>query len=572
MLYAGAVWALAQGISQLSPAFGAPDWVTRWFVIAACVGFPFWVAFAWFYEFTPQEIQRESEVAPSASVTHSTARKLDFAIIGVLIVAVVLLGSGYFIRRDAPAAATPAKVAAAFHPAADSLMVLPFANLSGDKSQQYFSDGITEELTGALGQNPSLTVIAWHTASKYRDSKQTAGEMGRTLNVAHILDGSIQREGNEVRVSVELVSTVTGRQLWSRHYDQPFKDIFKVQDQVSEAIADALKVKFAQADLPQGGTTNPEAHELVLKGRALMEKRDAASFAAAQKDFEQAIALDPDYADAHALLARALLVLTVVSDLPRKTVEPRIRAEAERALALDPHNVDALVAMGNVDSIDLKPERARAEFRQALALDPSNEAAHLDYGTVLPLKQAVAQEQEATLLDPNNVGAWNNLATYVQDLGDYAQETTAAEALLRLDPTGVDSAFGLAFAYQQLRQLPMAVKAFDRVQPANAPDRAQVAAGRLTYQALLDPALRPQALAALQHLGRDASNPDVASNLLQLYLALGETQSALPLLESLCAATPIGCSDLAINPLYRALHGDPRFEALAKKYTTVTAE
>ena len=163
VLYAGAAWAFGQGLSQFSPALNLPDYATRWFLIAAVIGFPFWLAFAWFYEFTPQGFKRDEDVAADALARHSNARKLDFAIIGVLIVAVVLLASGYFVRRTAPAAAPAAKLAA-FHPPAGTIVVLPFANLGGDKSQQYFSDGITEELTNALGQNAALTVIAWDTA------------------------------------------------------------------------------------------------------------------------------------------------------------------------------------------------------------------------------------------------------------------------------------------------------------------------------------------------------------------------------------------------------------------------
>ncbi len=579
VLYAGAIWALAQGISQLAPSFGAPGWITRWFVIAGIIGFPFWLAFAWFYELTPQGLKRESEIAPNAAITHSTARKLDFAIIGVMAVAIVLLASGYFIRRGAPAklvqASAPAAAeGAAFDPPAGTIVVLPFKNLSGDPKQQYFSDGITEELTDALGQNPALRVIAWDTASRYRDSHESAQAIGKALDVAHILHGSIARAGDEVRITTELVDTRSGYQKWSKHYDDSFANIFQVQDKVSQAIAQALQVKFAQADQPAGGTRNPAAHELVLKGRALLEKHDATSYAAARQDFEQALSLDPDYAEAHAWLAHVLLDLTQNSDLPIKTTLPSIRAHAQKALALDPGNADAWVALGNADASADPPDlaQARTEYRKALALDPSNVAAHVDDGNVLPLEPALAQIQEATLLDPANATAWNNLAVDDQDLGNWAQAIQATEALLRLDPVDVDSAFELAYAHRQLHQYDQMLAAFDRVQPATPLDKQQVAAGRLVYRAVSDPALMPQALAALKDLSRHQSNPDVASNLLQLYLVLGQTQPALQLLESICPATPIGCSDLAINPMYQSLRADPRFRQLAKKYTTETVE
>ncbi|TAM92861.1 MAG: hypothetical protein EPN40_13980, partial [Rhodanobacteraceae bacterium] len=516
VLYAGAAWALAQGIAQLGPLFNAPNWAMRGFVIACVIAFPFWVAFAWFYEFTPGGIKRESAVAEAAPSRHSTARKLDFAIIGVLVVAVALLASGYFIRRQAPV--TAATLAAAFKPPRDSLIVLPFKNLSGDPKQQYFSDGITEELTSALGQNPALRVIAWDTASTLRNTALTANQVGHQLNVANVLHGSIEREGDAVRISVELVNAVTGYELWSKHYDDTFANIFAVQDKVSQAIAQALQVKFAQADLPAGGTGNPQAHELVLKGRALLDKFDDASLAAARKDFEQAIALDPNYADAHALLSHVLFQLTERSSLPLVATLPQIRAEAEKALALDPRGADAWVALGMVDSSTNTPDLAKAkrEFQNALALDPSNANAHLDYGLLLPLKPGLAEEQEATLLDPNNAFAWGNQGAGALDLGDWAGLIKASQALLRLDPQVVDSAFGLACAYRQLRQDDKMVEAFDLVKPANAVDKQQVATGRLVYQSLLHPALRPQALAAVQQLTHYQSNTDVANNLLQL--------------------------------------------------------
>ncbi|MGH8111335.1 MAG: tetratricopeptide repeat protein, partial [Rhodanobacteraceae bacterium] len=566
-LYAGAVWALSQGISQLSPALGLPDDATRWFLIACVVGFPFWIAFAWYFAITPEGIKRESEVAADATATHSIARKFDFAIIGVLALAVVLLGSGYFVRRHAPAGEA---AAGPFNPPADSLVVLPFKNLSGDPKQQYFSDGITEELTDALGQNPALRVIAWATAATLRDLALAPNAVGRRLDVANILNGSILRAGDDVRITAELVDARNGVQLWSHHYDGSFANVFKMQDQVSASIADALKVKFAKTDLPEVGTRNAQAHELVLKGRALVGRRNAADVEAARKDFEQAIALDPNYAEAHANLASALIALTGLTELSLEKTLPKIRAEAQKAVALDPRSSHVWVALATALESSSPPAltAARTAFRKALALDPSNAAAHMDYGTMLPLEQGVQQEILATQLDPANETAWNNLGAMAEDLSDWAQVIQASQALIKLDPADVDSAFGLALAYQHLHQRDKMVAAFDLVKPATPLDQQQVDAGRLTYRALGDPALRPQAVAALQALASHASNPDVAANLTQLNLALGEDAAALSLLGDSCAAMPLGSSDLGFNPIYRPLHASPVFRALAKKYTT----
>ncbi|MEO6925988.1 MAG: hypothetical protein ABI129_04900 [Rhodanobacter sp.] len=593
--YAIVAWLLVQIATQVFPIFHMPDWTAQLVVLLVVLGFPVAVTFAWVYEITPDGVRRtEPAGSTEARPEHENrqiGRKLNTVIIAVLVAAVALMGwrllavphgeaasGGKVIEATAtPVASAMRKSAvavqtAAFNPPADTLVVLPFKNLSGDPKQQYFSDGITEELTGALGQNPALRVIAWDTASKYRDTSESAPAIGAALNVANVLHGSIQREGEEVRISVELVNAVTGYELWSQHYDDSFANIFQVQDKVSQAIAQALQVKFAQADLPAGGTRNTQAHELVLKGRALRDKFDATSSTAARRDFEQAIQLDPNYAEAHAWLAHALIVLTQRSDLPLAATLPTVRAEAEKALALDPRNADAWVALGIVDMSTDPPDlaKAREAYRKALALDPSNATAHLDYALALPLKQQLAQAQEATLLDPANATAWNNLASTAQDLRDWPQMIQASDAMLRLDPATVGSAFYLAFAYQQLHQNDKIESAFAAVKPATAIDRQQVAAGQLTYRALADPTLRPQALAALKDLSRHESRLDVAGNLMQMYLALGETAPALHLLDGLCAAIPVGCSDLAISPLYLALRTDPRFQKLSKKYTTVT--
>jgi len=573
VLYAGAAWALSQGIAQLGPLFDAPNWAMRAFVIACVIGFPFWIAFAWFYEFTPQGIRRESEVAPNASMIHSTARKLDFAIIGVLIVAVVLLASGYFVRRNAPAATLAAAAASSakpFNPPAGTLAVLPFTNLNGDPKQQYFSDGITEELTNALGQNAALTVIAWDTASKYRDSHESPHAVGAALNVANLLHGSIERENGAVRVIAELVDTRTGKQLWSDHYDGSAANVFQVQDKISAAIADALKVKFAS--LAPAPTVNPKAHDLVLQAHALMETaRTAAPIEQARALLEQAVALDPGYADAHAKLAGAWLDLPQYSTLTLKDALPKARAEANQALALDPRNVTALLVLGVADESEGKLAQARAEFQRALALDPSDVSAHVNYGNALPTRQALAQYLEAVQLDPGNATAPINLAIAYLDLGEYAQALPPLRASMKLAPQSADSAMSLALVYSLLHRPEDAVKAFDLARPDTPLAKALVAAGRLTYQSVLDPKLHARALAAVDALRKRSDlDPNSMGDVMQLDLALGQNDIVLDQLPKSCAATPFACNDLSVNPVWLPLRGQPAFQALVKKYDTVS--
>ncbi|MGH8397396.1 MAG: hypothetical protein ACRETA_04030 [Gammaproteobacteria bacterium] len=568
--------AIAVGIQVVARAFPYLGWAAAVpaVVIILIAGFPVAIVLAWLLVKPTDPLKQ--------TVWQKRHWKLGAIVTPVVITAVVISGIYAFkfseqhaarvaAEQAAAYAASQAKPAApAFNPPADTLVVLPFQNLSGDPKQQYFSDGITEELTNALGQNSALRVIAWDTASKYRNSAESPAAIGRSLDAANLLHGSIERENGMVRVITELVDTRTGLQLWSDHYDDSLENIFAVQDKISQAIAEALRVKFAS--LKPAPTVNPEAHDLVLKAKRLLQTaQTAAPIEQARKLYEQAIVLDPDYADAHAALARAWLELTEFSTLPLAQALPKVREEAHKALALDLHSVDALVALANADVEEGHITQAESEFQRALEIDPSNAVAHLDYGNMLPLKQSLAQELEAVQLDPENADAQNNLAADYLDLGEYPQVLAPALALIRLAPHSIDNAYTLALTYSLLHQNEDAVKAFDLAEPDTRLAKELVATGRLSYQSLLDPKLRPQALAAVDALRRRTElDPTSLADVLQLFLALGRNDAALDLLPTLCAGQPIGCNDLSINPLYVPLRGEPRFERLVKRYDTIS--
>jgi TolB-like protein len=594
--YAVASWLIVQIATQIFPVFHMPEWTEQIVVILVVIGFPVMVVFAWAFEWTPGGIRRtepaDSPDARPQAASHQTGHKLNIVIVAVLILAVALLGWRLLaLRRTATSpvrspdvaqrnpehpipdsavgAAASGLHATAFNPPADSIVVLPFANMSDDPKQAYFSNGITQELTSALGQNTELTVIAWNTASRYAESGQSPSDIGRALNVAHVLAGSVQRAGPRVRVSVELVSTVNGRQLWAAHYDDSMKNIFAVQDKISAEVADALKVKFA--GMHAAPTLDPQAHDLYLKGLVALDRATATDAQAAQGFFQQALALDPNYADAWAGLAQTYVWLSLFSTLPLEEALPKMRAAAHRALALDPHNINALLSLGDVYLSEQRIADARTKYAQALEYDPSNSAAHQRYGLVLPLKAALVQFQEAARLDPDNSVAQSNLSLYHLDLADWPRAVDAANALNKAAPKNTDAAFLLAFAYTQMQRGEDAVKAFDLVQPATPLDKQLIDAGRLTYRALLQPSLRAEALAALDPLRRADISPIEQVDLIQLFLALGEKRPALELLPGFCtASSPVGCNDLAINPIYSPLRGDPIFEKLSKQYTTVT--
>src|SRR5262244_562821 len=209
ILYLGAVWALAQGISQLGPPLGAPEWALRWFLVAAGIGFPFWIAFAWFYEFTPEGLMRESEIDPAKSITYHSGRKLDFAIIGVLAVAVVLLLTDRFVLRHGVNETPTISIAE------KSIAVLPFVDMSQAKDQEFFSDGISEELLNLLAKIPQLQVAARTSSFSFKGKELGIKEIAKTLSVTHILEGSVRKSGNQVRITAQLINAATDKHLWS---------------------------------------------------------------------------------------------------------------------------------------------------------------------------------------------------------------------------------------------------------------------------------------------------------------------------------------------------------------------
>lgn len=606
--YAVAGWLLVQIATQVFPIFHMPDWTAQLVVLLLALGFPIAVVFAWVFEITPEGIRRtEPAGSPDARpefANRQIGRKLNTVIITVLVLAVALLGWRLLALRHAGGAAPGAIAAApagsldaaqrnpvmapsapgstagavaaglrgaaqpaAFNPPADTLVVLPFANLGGDPKQQYFSDGITEELTNALGQNTALRVIAWDTASKYRDSKQSATEIAKALDVANVLTGKILRQDNQVRVIVELVNARTGYQAWSSHYDDSLSNIFQVQDKISAAIAGALKVKFASASTQR--TVNPQAYDLVQQARALMHAGLGTTehLEQARTLLHQAIELDPDYADAHGMLARTWSDLIGAPTLSPEEGLPMVREEAGKALSLDPRNVDALIALGNADMSEQNYAKAKAEYEHALAIDPSNAGAHLDYGNVLPLKQGLVQYLKAAQLDPESAVAQSNVALAYMDFGEYRQELKYSQALAKLAPHSAYVALNLAQNYALLHQDKDAAKAFDNVQPDTELGEALLKTGRLAYKTVLDPELRAQALAAADALyQRHDLDPASQYDLVQIYLVLGKKERALDLLAKFCKVEPYSCADFGANPTYIPLHGDPRFEALAKKY------
>ena len=563
VLYAGAAWALSQGIAQLGPLFNAPNWAVRGFVIVCVIGVPFWIAFAWFYEFTPQGIKRESEVATDPSITHSTARKLDFAIIGVMAVAIVLLASGYFIHRHSP----PASNAESSVPA-KSVAVLPFENLSGDTNEKYFSDGITEEILNALAQIPDLKVAGRTSAFQFNSRDENLRHIGETLGVADVLVGSVQKAGDEVRINVQLVDTSTGYQRWSEKYDRKLTNIFAVEDDISSAIAGKLRVQLTGGGgqpLVAQEAIDPRAHDSYLRGLALLAARGPGLRDAAAA-FQSAIRIAPHYAEAWGALAEAQALYPDYDLGTMEAADPSALANAQHALSLNPDLASAYVAQGMVYKDQWRWPQADQAFRRAVSLAPGDaEAVNQQAQFLLAVGQfnsALAEIEHAQRLDPLSPSIGDTREYLLMILGLYEAASVQLQRTLATHPDFVDA---------RIDEIDLAII---RHNYADAERQARLLAPLVGIDpdlmaswvhGIADPALRASAVRSLEtasgaaHLRRD---PVAYAHWLAL---LGAQDRALAVLERLPTQRNSPEPDWIWDPAFNPLRSDPRFKAVLKK-------
>src|SRR5579885_2842212 len=398
-LYAAAAWLVVQVATQVLPVYGAPNWMLRVIVLAAVIGFPFVLAFAWYYELTPEGLKREHEVPREKSIAHLTGKKLDRAIIAVLSVIVVLLLVNTFVFHRG-AAGVPDK----------SVAVLPLLNESGSADDQYFSDGLSEELISELTQIGGLKVIGRNSSFRFRQSNVTLKAIGAQLGVATLLEGSVRKQGGRVRIVTNLVNVADGRELWAQTYDRDIKDIFDVKSEIARSVADALKARWFGAsgeagDKPPSG--NLDAYGAFLQGGFFFARGGETNERRAIDYYEQATKLDPDYALAHVRLATTLTSYAAqyLGGPEAAQAYARARAAVGRALVLAPDLAESHIAFGALlNTADFDQTGAVREFRRALQLAPNSAEAKaalaLQLATLGQLKDAEALLREALGNDP----------------------------------------------------------------------------------------------------------------------------------------------------------------------------
>ncbi len=334
--YAIVGWLLVEVASVVLPTLLLPDWTLRILVFFVILGFPLALVFAWAFELTPEGLKKEKDVDRSESITQNTGRKLDFAIIGLLAIAVVFLVVDNYVLRDKPAAVVAKQTELAVQPAEKSIAVLPFVNMSPDPDQAYFSDGLSEEILNLLAKIPELKVTGRTSSFAFKGKNEDLRGIGKALGVKTVLEGSVRRDGNQIRVTTQLINTADGYHLWSETYDRELINIFSLQDEIAQKIISALQVELGVDKVPSRGhpTENMQAYGLYLQAMERM-RLGGQGFPDAVRLASEAIELDPDFAEAYQIKAVASWSDAGVGVIMADGLE-RAKAAAEKALALKP--------------------------------------------------------------------------------------------------------------------------------------------------------------------------------------------------------------------------------------------
>jgi len=566
--YCAAGWLAIQVASVLFPMFGAPAWILKVVTTLVILGLPLALVFAWAFELTPQGLKRSEDVRPDVLTTRDTGRLLNFLIIGVLAVALGLFALDRFVWDATPSDAAGASVETA-KPAVvgthSSIAVLPFVNLSNDPEQEFFSDGIAEELMSALARFKALKVAARTSAFSFKGKQADLREVGLALNVGTVLEGSVRKSGDHLRITAQLSDVATGYQLWSETYDRKLTDIFAIQDDITTRIVSALQVhldeKAASTTPPQ---LDPEAYQIVLRGRFHWNERSPEGLAKAAELLQEATRRAPQYAPAFSALADVYLSQYDYGVLSWEESTVRARAAATKALELDEDSAAAHTSLAHILLHEWQWEAAEQHFQHAIELDPSYTLALHWYALCLTAlgraEDAVKTMQRAQQLDPLSVRINADLGMALVVAGKYEDAVTQVGRALELAPGRGGPLWIRGMALEQLGRFDAAER--DMKAALESMSGYEAVKGSLGH--LYAVSGRPvEAKALLSELIKQ--DTEVAFFAALICAGLNDTDAALTWLERAVDERSGSVRYLKIDPRLAGLRHEPRFRQLMER-------
>ncbi len=557
--YAVVGWLMMQVAATVVPALHLPDGITTAVVVVTLLGFPIALVIAWAFEMTPEGMKRTENVSPDEVIPQWSARKF-----AAMIVSIALLAAALFVfqmwRSKSISPAPPATSTVS----EKSIAVLPFLNESGDPGDEYFSDGLSEELIAALAQIGDLKVIGRSSSFRFKGKNEESKTIGEKLGVSTLLEGTVRKQADHVRIVAELIDAADGRELWSRTFDRALKDIFAVQEEIAQAVASSLKVTLLGSD--ERASANPapkstEAHNAYLLGHYYFQRRNLEDYRKAVAHFDEAIGLDPDYALAYAERSEAW---TLIGDLTGqgKITWPKARSDAEKAVAIAPVLAEAHAALGWVRCFtEWKFAEGWSEVKRARELSPVNPTANdlLARVTVYlgRLDEAEKFARQAVELDPLDYQSQNNVARILWFKGKLDEADAVARKAAELQPTAASS-----HRWQTMVAVARHDGATALSEAQQEPDegyrRFLIA---LAHYVRGDRAAADAALADLIANGRGQLDYQIA----EVYALRGETDKAFEWLQISYDSHDTGTLALLVDPLLRDLRNDPRYQSLVTK-------
>jgi TolB-like protein/Tfp pilus assembly protein PilF len=563
--YAIVGWLLVQVATQVFPFLEIPNWVVRLVIALVAIGFPIALVIAWAFEATPEGIKR-TEVAdamPAAAMQKKHAWIYILVIGGAISVALFFLGR-YTVGTKTGTSPTDVLN--------KSIAVLPFENLSEDKGNAYFAEGVQDEILTRLAKVADLKVISRTSTQRFKSAPSDLRDIAKQLGVTNILEGSAQKANDQVRVNVQLINALTDAHLWAETYDRKLTDIFAVESEISKTIADTLQAKLTGSEkisIAKVPTANTEAYELYLKGRFFWNKRTGADLKRAIDYFNQAIAKDPNYALAYAGLADSYTLLSVFSAASPQDSIPQARVAAKKALELDNTLAEAHASSGRILSgYDCDFERAIAEFERAIQLNP-NYATSYHWISNGPLTargefdRAIAEGKHAVELDPLSMIDNADLGQIYFYARRYDEAISQVGKAIEIDPHSYLAHFYLGQIYQLQGHLTEAIAEYQKAVELDDDPQALAFLGQA--QARIGQHGKAQGI--LSRMTEEAKSRYVSAySFALMFIASGDKERAIDALER---AYREGANNdiitIRVDPMLDDLRGQPRFEALAEK-------
>jgi serine/threonine protein kinase/Tfp pilus assembly protein PilF len=505
-----------------------------------------------------QRLRRDTSMHSTERAGLRPAPTVGRKLIGIFAIVVVLLTIGlFFFKRQPPKAAAPAASTSK-----TAIAVLPFTNLSADKEQEYFTDGLTEELLNVLAKNPKLQVTSRTSAFSFKGKEIDIKTIAEKLNVTHVLEGSVRKAGNQLRITAQLIEVATDSHLWSQTYDRHMENIFAVQDDIARSVARALKVTLEGGQTPKAQQTNPEAYNAYLQGRYFVDRRSKEDLEKAISYYEYSLQIDPNYPRAWVGLSEAHSSQGDSGYVPVEEAYGKARKEAEKALELDPNLAEAHAQIGWIKAVyEWDWSSADAAYKRALALEPGNAdavrgAARLA-ATLGRFDEAINLDRQAIELDPLRFSAHNNLGVHSYYAGQWLQSEQGFRKVLELNPQrpGVYMHLGRIYLAQSKAEEALAEmqKELDRAWRLDGLALAYHAAGK-----------KKEADATLG-LVIEEQQSDSAFQIAEIYAYRGESDKAFEWLERAYKQRDGGLAEMKGDPLLRSLEHDPRYTAFLKK-------